>query len=89
MRRTSTFLAVGMVTLVAVAAPASLASADDQHGNKGAVWSLDQPMHGYDSGTMWGPAISEWAQGKETGQGTMPGVSDGVHEAKGNGPKGK
>lgn len=63
-------------------AGAGAASADDR-GNHGAIWKADQHM-ALESGSEWGALIGGMASNGEL---KPYGVSEGVHSAKGNGPK--
>ncbi len=94
--RAARFTAAGVFALGMVAASAGTASADDQHGNKGAVWSLHTEDGWFcepdaadclQSGNDWGPLIKMWTQSDAHDEGS--GVSEGVHFAKDNGPKDK
>lgn len=71
-----------------VLASASVAAADDHdRGNHGPIWAVQMEGHGYESGREWGKAVSEWTKTDAHDDGS--GVSEGVHLAKGNGPKHK
>ena len=78
-----------MRTALAAAAAAGLllagagaATADDR-GNHEANWK----SHDVASGGEWGAAASGWATNQRYNFDTSrPGVSEGVHMAKGNGP---
>jgi hypothetical protein len=79
-----------VVGLMLGAAPG--ASAFDDRGNHGPPWSLEfegQPVHpGVDSGYEWGKHVSdvtpEYTNPNLNDGG--PGISEGVHFLKGNGP---
>jgi hypothetical protein len=91
--KTRRLAAIGIVTIAVIGAATGVAVADDQHGNKQAVWSMHTddfmvfPCSSEDcltSGNEWGNLIKDWTKSDAHDEGS--GVSDGVHLAKGNGP---